>query len=66
MEERAGSLKTMWKNCQRSNLVNSMLSAVLSGKSQIEDIALSSCTCTVLFRKKFNFYLAFCHIEHVY
>lgn len=64
MEERAGSLKTTWKNCQGSNLVNSMLSAVLSGKSQIEDIALSS--CTVLFRKKFNFYLAFCHIERVY
>lgn len=31
MEGRAGSLKTMWKNCQRSNLVNSTLSAVLSG-----------------------------------
>lgn len=38
MEGRAGSLKTMWKNCQRSNLVNSTLSAVLLGtKSRNED-----------------------------
>lgn len=41
MEGRAGSLKTMWKNCQRSNLVNSTLSAVLSGtKSRNEDTSI--------------------------
>ena len=31
MERRAGSQRTMWKNCQRSNLVISMPLAVLSG-----------------------------------
>lgn len=48
MEGRAGSLKTTWKNCQRSNLVNSTLSAVLSGtKFEMKTLVLSTCTCIV-------------------
>lgn len=47
MEGRAGSLKTTWKNCQRSNLVNSTLSAVLSGtKSPNEDTSIMYMYCS--------------------
>lgn len=55
MEGRAGSLKTMWKNCQRSNLVNSTLLAVLSGKSPNEDTSIMYMYCSEI-KPKFIWY----------
>lgn len=55
MEGRVGFLKIMWKNCQRSNLVNLTFSVVFLGKFLNEDISIMYMYCLEI-KLKFIWY----------
>lgn len=62
MEGRVGFLKIMWKNCQRSNLVNLTFSVVFLGiKFLNEDISIMYMYCLEI-KLKFVWYFVILNI----